>query len=342
MQEREDDFYASLQNVAQLAIRNSVDAVLLAGDTFDSSKPSAKAVLVVKEFVDTMREHGIDVVGIEGNHDLTAENYWLKVCGIAPVDCGFENSFTGVRIAGVNFCHGDAMMKRLEELACECEERHTSWPVVALHCGISEMGCAFNADATLEQLAPVLERIGCKYCALGHIHIPMEQKEGSVTFVQPGSIELKSVDEPKDKFCELVEFSEAGELVSISRLRLATRKVVLVDVKTEDDLSSLADKVEKNSLVVCYVSNDIPDGVKRASETLRGMDLLYRVMPVGDESATVTCDRHDSMNLLRDAVVSFFDETSTEYRLVMDIINTSNPRLIIENYLNGKYDNATN
>ena len=215
MQEREEDFYYALQRASVMAINEHANFVLISGDLFDSSKPSARAVLEVKNCIDTLKTHGIEALGIEGNHDLTKDNYWLRVCGIVPLDMGYENSFLGFQAIGVNYCHSDDLLYKLDNLAATCEADGACYPLVALHCGVAEMNCSFNPDVSQQQLVPLLKRIGCTYCAFGHIHIPCEQVVDGIMFVQPGSTECKSVDEPHQKSVEIFEMEEnTGKVVS--------------------------------------------------------------------------------------------------------------------------------
>jgi len=335
MQQREDDFYLALQRATIAAVNERADVLLIAGDLFDSSKPSARAVLEVKNCVDEAKRHGLEVLGIEGNHDLTQDSYWLRVCGIVPLDEGYENDMLGLRAIGVNYCRPDDLLTKLEMIATTCEAEGKKYPLVALHCGVAEMNCSFNPDVSQQQLVPLLKRIGCAYCALGHIHIPCEQIVDGIMFVQPGSTECKSVDEPHDKSVEVFEMEEnTGKVVSAARKEMFARKIQLFDVKKDEDIDDLCN-ADVNALVVVYVNNKVRDGVARATEKLKWHSQLTRVIPVGDKAAEQqTYDRSKSMNLLKDAVLAFFDENSEQYRMVMDIINTGNPRLVVEKFMN--------
>jgi len=335
MQEREEDFYRALRHVVSTAIHEQANIVLVSGDLFDSPKPSARAVLEVKNCVDMAKRSGLEVLGIEGNHDLTQDSYWLRVCGVVPLDDGYENSFLGLRAIGVNYCRPDDLLAKLDGIAESCEAEGTRYPLVALHCGVAEMNCPFNPDVSQQQLVPVLKRIGCTYCALGHIHIPCEQSVDGIMFVQPGSTECKSVDESHDKSVEIFEMEEnTGKVVSTSVKRTPGRSIELYNVETEDDFARLGG-ANPDALVVAYVSNKVHDGASRATDVLRNRCRLYRVVPVGDKSSeSQAYDRKGSMNLLKDAVLAFFREDSDQYKMVMDILNTGNPRLVVENYIN--------
>jgi DNA repair protein SbcD/Mre11 len=80
---------AVLAEIASIAEANEVDAVLLAGDVYDSSAPSAPSQKLVVQTLLAMRRAGAEVIVIAGNHDHgpTFEAYrpLMGVAGITVV-----------------------------------------------------------------------------------------------------------------------------------------------------------------------------------------------------------------------------------------------------------------
>lgn len=175
------------------------------------------------------------------------------------------------------------------------------------------------------------------------IHIPYEQKVDGIWFVQPGSLELKSVDEPQEKGVEIFEIKD-GEVVSMERVPYKTRQMEFLELNTDADVANLTDARAKelaDKLVVAYVSNTVQGGIGKVSDWAKRNSVMCRVFPVGtDARQQKEYDRSDSMNLLKEAVEAFFDEGSEQYKMVMDILATGNPRLIVEKYLNGDTEHA--
>ena len=68
-QDRTPEIRQALGEILQIAQSESVDAVLVAGDLFDSANPSADAENAVYEFFLNLGEAGIPSVVIAGNHD---------------------------------------------------------------------------------------------------------------------------------------------------------------------------------------------------------------------------------------------------------------------------------
>ncbi len=93
-----------LREVYQHAVGNDVDAVLIAGDLYETSAPSAEAQRLVNETLMRLARKGIEVVLIAGNHDsgATFEAYKpiMEVAGInvygqvKPADQGGVHTFT--------------------------------------------------------------------------------------------------------------------------------------------------------------------------------------------------------------------------------------------------------
>ena len=67
--DRLDEQKAVLAEIAGLAEANEVDAVLVAGDVYDLSAPSAAAQQLVVQTLLRMRRSGAEVIVIAGNHD---------------------------------------------------------------------------------------------------------------------------------------------------------------------------------------------------------------------------------------------------------------------------------
>src|ERR1700722_17887807 len=87
--DRLDEQRAVLAEIAAVAEANQVDAVLVAGDVYDLSAPSAAAQQLVVQTLLRLRQAGAEVIAIAGNHDHgpTFEAYrpLMGVAGITVV-----------------------------------------------------------------------------------------------------------------------------------------------------------------------------------------------------------------------------------------------------------------
>jgi exonuclease SbcD len=66
---RMDEYAAALEQVAGIAVERKVDAVLVAGDVFDSPAPPPEAEKIVYDFLGRLLSERIACVIIAGNHD---------------------------------------------------------------------------------------------------------------------------------------------------------------------------------------------------------------------------------------------------------------------------------
>ncbi len=88
-QSRQAEFDAVVHEVVDIARRERVDAVLIAGDTFDTFAPPADAEKLLYEALTMLVRDGIDVVMIAGNHDhaqrMDALTDILRIAGVHSV-----------------------------------------------------------------------------------------------------------------------------------------------------------------------------------------------------------------------------------------------------------------
>ena len=126
LKEREEDFYFEYQNVInQLVYDENVDLIINCGDTFDSANPSPKAIGQFANGLDVLREAGVKMLNVVGNHTMLqvkdhfpADNLFLDDFEYELLD---ENIFfidqdASVFIAGVPFhtmTKGDAFLDKV-------------------------------------------------------------------------------------------------------------------------------------------------------------------------------------------------------------------------------------
>lgn len=326
MEGRENDFYAALDKVCDLAIGNGVD-VVVAGDMFDTAKPPAAAVLRMKQFVERLGSHGLGVYGIEGNHDATRDSYWLRVCGITPL-CDDVVTVRGTRFFGFNYGKPEEVYAKMRQL--------DSVDVIVTHAGFVEMQGDYTSQYSTRQFAEAARAIGCKCVANGHIHLWAEVHDDGVTFIQPGSLELKSVDEPKLKQAALVEVTESG--ATVTPLKYQTRDVRIEQIDNEfqfgEFLKDLSAGKFDGSLSVLYVSRDIEDAAERFEKAVEGHPTMWRFIPTEGHEAAV---ERKTISSLAEAIEAYFEKGSAEYDLIARCLQTpENASGIALDYINGE------
>lgn len=192
MSVREADFIRPLQEIGDIASREGVDAVVVAGDIFDSFHPPASAVQAAKEFGRRMAEVHIPVLSIDGNHDLSGGK-WAEICGFVPLGRpGAEFTLLSDGhtscVAGVDFCRTQQLIDKLQAMKDAHTDLHGG--VLVLHMEIAEL-TAYSTALSLRDLEPYLDALNVGYVALGHIHNPVATTtEAGRIYRYPGSTEI--------------------------------------------------------------------------------------------------------------------------------------------------------
>ncbi len=88
-QSRQQEFERVVLNVVDIARRSDVDAVLIAGDIFDTFSPPTEAERLLYEALAMLRGDGISVVMVAGNHDhaarMDAHASVLRIAGVRSI-----------------------------------------------------------------------------------------------------------------------------------------------------------------------------------------------------------------------------------------------------------------
>lgn len=281
-----------LNQIVMLVQKEQPDAVVIAGDIYDSPVPSAEAVSIFDDFLTAISElePRIDVLIIAGNHDSAKrldfassilEKHKVHIAGMPPV-C--ENEF--LKRVTLTDAYGEVDFYLLPfvkpmyvrnlfpeeeltyDLAVRCLlERETidvtRRNVVVSHQFYTAGGSEPSVSDSEIRLVGGIENVDVSvlasfdYAALGHIHRP--QKIGKETYRYCGTPLAYSVSEAgDDKSITVVELREKGSAPILQQLPLVPmRKVRKLVGKLED---ILAGAIEENRHD--YVSITLTDEVE--------------------------------------------------------------------------------
>lgn len=330
MPQREEDVYLALLEVEKLALEQVAD-VVIAGDLFDTPKPPARAVLELKKFVSHLESNGLRVMAIEGNHDATKDNYWLEVCGIRPLDSEVPAKIGECLVKGINFDSSEKVLAKIDEMVAN--EEHCD--ILVMHAGFVEMQGDYASEFSTEELSQKLKLLDCKYVANGHIHMWAQVESNGVTFCQPGSLEIKSINEPHRKQAALVEI--AGNNVKVTQLVYPVRKVFVKQIDTEEELQKVLCSLSSYSkhLSVMYINRTLENAVELLTkEFSKYPGAMYRIVPVGEVN---DFDRTTAFNNLGDAIEEYFGKDTPEYTLISRCLQTpENAANIARGFIDGQ------
>ncbi len=258
----------AFENLVQLALRERVDFVVIAGDLYDGDWPDFNTGLFFAKGMAQLGESGIAVYVIRGNHDAASKmTRSLPLPGNvrlfpdkAPKTLVDDN--LGLAVHGQSF----ATAAVLDDLAAGYPPALPGhFNVGVLHTSLTGRPGHDNYASTTGQ---VLRSKGYDYWALGHVHA-REVVSRDPWVVYPGNIQGRHIREQGAKGCELITVEDgsiATESVALDVLRWVE---LTVDVAGMPDLDALFERV----------AVDVRTGLARADGRILG--LRIRVSGVG-------------------------------------------------------------
>lgn len=234
----EDQAYILLQ-ILQIIDDEKADAVLIAGDVYDKSIPSAEAVVLFDDFLCRLANRHVPVLIISGNHDsqerLAFGNRLLELGGIhiSPVYDGTVHSVTltdeygevvfwllpFIKPAHVRRFYPDAGIESYND-ACRVAVGKIPFDVTKRNVLLTHQfvtGASFDPEGSEEISVGGSENVdasafeGFDYVALGHIHGP--QNIGSNRIRYCGTPLKYSLSEASHhKSVTVVKLGNKGEL----------------------------------------------------------------------------------------------------------------------------------
>ena len=198
----------ALENLVDIALREGVDFVIIAGDLYDGDWRDFNTGLFFVRQMARLREAGIPVYAVNGNHDAASkltrslplpENvHWF------PTDEAKTLHLTGADVA----IHGQSFAEQ-----CTTDDLAKNYPSAVS--GAFNLGILHTSMTGREghgSYAPCTEAClrerGYDYWALGHVH-QREVLDGDVTIAYPGNIQGRHVRETGSKGCLVVHVDDS-------------------------------------------------------------------------------------------------------------------------------------
>lgn len=226
---------AFADRLIEIAIDQDVDAVLLAGDIYDRTTPSAEAVSLADDIFARLLAHGITLVAITGNHDsaervrfgaramagaglhIRAEHRSISVMG-QPITIAGRDGRESVEVIPVPYIDPYRV-----EIIEGVERLHHTMIAEVLSRNIDAVGNPAHAIAMAHAFVtgggssdserlltvggtdhvPLSVFDGFGYVALGHLHRPQQFGDGRLTY--SGSPLSYSFSEEHEKSVRIIE-----------------------------------------------------------------------------------------------------------------------------------------
>ena len=290
--EREQDIYDALKQAINRIIEEKVDFVIFSGDIFDRSRPPNDAVLLLMGQLMLLKEKGIQLYFILGQHDSpkSEQNAILWLYTMTEVahylgDGKPENFLKqGKDVLLIGFDHHDKgndleeLLEKFKEIDSMAKE-HDGHKILVLHQGLNDVH-DFAGELNVDDLPKKFT-----YYAIGDIHKNFEKRYPSLggPLVYPGSIEISSTEGIKEtsKGFYIVDISSEEAIPKWIELDLRPRFEMEVDVnelheKVEDLISKinpLRRPLVKLTVLNVKEMNDIRIDIERLQEHV--LELSY-------------------------------------------------------------------
>ena len=204
--ELENDFYTQYHKNIQELIKNKVDTVIIAGDIFDTPKPSALAISQFQEGIRQLNKNNINVLNIIGNHTMLQTPHHVSADELFTNEFDYQllnenNKYIqdDIAIVGLPYHNNNKLPELKEKIHKLAKEiKNYRLKILVLHQEFQEY-CGFSGAKLSIHDIPVQE---FDIIICGHIH---ERKstliDGTKTFyIQPGSIERLNSSEALNEF----------------------------------------------------------------------------------------------------------------------------------------------
>lgn len=210
--ERKDDLERNFSAAVEYAIQNRPDLFLIAGDVFDRVSPSNAPRIFLTEKVRQLKEAGISVFAIGGNHDVPKISGQplavdvLSSAGLATVFSGSDDFDRQIlEVNGKRVCvAGKSYFSRVESenpLSGRKIPIQGDYNVLMIHGSLQGLNVVSSVPemASMNPFGPQDIKPGLNYLALGHFHNYFDREYEDCKIVNSGSMERLSWAEINDE-----------------------------------------------------------------------------------------------------------------------------------------------
>lgn len=286
----------AFQRLADLALAERVDAVLIAGDLFDDERLSFQTERFILEQLARLNEVGIPVVYATGNHDPGREGLRSSdLCWPSNVTVARDREVKRVTVedangerVGVVSAVGHATSSERDDLSGVFPPPEGHLPEVAvLHTQVVDSPGSLKHGEYAPSNLDRLRDSGHDYWALGHVHKRLTLSEQPAIHY-PGNLQGRTHGERGPKGCLLVEV-RLGSPPRVEFKELAPIRWEDLEVRDPTDASTLDQLVR----TVAERWEDVTGGTS-------GMSWIGRVRISGATPLWRELSREDDQDHLRD------------------------------------------
>jgi len=261
---RRSDFAQAFAQAIKIAIADSLDAVIHAGDLFDDRYPSAEDLSETVRALFQLKESGIPLLGIVGNHEQRRGVQWLDL---------FAELGLAVHLGAEPYRLGETEVYGMDYAGRRPVKPRQVPPGSVLVCHQMLDKARSDGELRLEELAGC----GAGLVLLGDYHEHRVWRAGGayghtslqlVTYC--GSTERWSLDEREPRGVSLIDL-DTGRL---DRRELTTRPFIYIG-EEDDPIKSIAARGEQlNEAIICVYRGSDEHSIAEIEERARAAGSL--------------------------------------------------------------------
>tara|TARA_B100000315_G_scaffold258411_1_gene310410 strand:- start:2003 stop:3274 length:1272 start_codon:yes stop_codon:yes gene_type:complete len=242
-----DATFAAYENIVDLCIRERVDALLVAGDVFDSADRSLRAQLKFVDGLNRLKEEGIRSFICHGNHDpldgWEARLDFPEGCHRFGADVErfpiFEDEPDRAVVYGISYPQREIRENLVPRFGAV---ERGPFNIGLLHANV-------DSDPAHDAYAPCslgdLERTAIDYWALGHVHTRRVLREINPSVVYPGNPQGRHPNERGPRGVYLVEVNDSRQVhLDFRAVDLVRWALLELDISELEAEQSLVDAIE--------------------------------------------------------------------------------------------------
>jgi DNA repair protein SbcD/Mre11 len=299
---RRDRRDALLSEAVRVALDERVDIVVIAGDLFETFDPDPSLVERVFFELERLREAGVHLVTVPGNHDeLTyagsvyrhLADRWPGVLITSPMPekaATLEVGGERVHVYGLAYVGGvtdvggaTAALPRAEGEGVHLFVAHGTL--------VGSGGSLLAGERSLPLDRNALAAAGYDYVALGHLHAPATHRLGGSVAVYPGCVGGKGLDDLGSAHWTIVQL-ESGRAdvrsvpADVQRVRHVTLDVTGLD-GAEAVHAALCDRGDDDALVRVHLVGALPAPLDLEALEARARPAFFH-LEIRDATTTVS------------------------------------------------------
>lgn len=275
----------TFKDIVDLAIVENVDALVLAGDIFDSEFPDLKSRAFLVTQLLRAGDAGVPTVLIRGNHDALLDH--TAQGDLGPNIHLLQKNTPSVELGGVAF-HGLSFEKAHVSKSFLPDYPAPSPGLINVGLMHTSLGGTHGHDPYAPCPEHDLLAHGYDLWCLGHIHAPFERRSGPVLAVMPGIPQPRHFGERLGGSVAIVTLGQGApelEWRNVGHLRFVETKVDLTDCTDQQEVLRVLGKALHDAqdpqrdtamrlrvVTARYTADDLR---ALANELLEGIDGVY-------------------------------------------------------------------